>query len=111
MSERRACLLVAADRKMVRYRSRRPPDVKLRTCATLPTDDAGSAIDGCSFVHSAAGTGRAIGHQPHLSRGRADSSQLQGPAQAIGTRTPILVEAKVNARWSLDPQHRGRRHA
>lgn len=25
MSERRACLLVAADRKMVRYRSRRPP--------------------------------------------------------------------------------------
>jgi putative transposase len=31
MSERRACLLVAADRKMVRYRSRRPPDVELRT--------------------------------------------------------------------------------
>ena len=31
MSERRACLLVAADRKMIRYRSRRPPDVELRT--------------------------------------------------------------------------------
>jgi putative transposase len=31
MSERRACLLVAADRKTVRYRSRRPPDVELRT--------------------------------------------------------------------------------
>jgi putative transposase len=30
MSERRACLLVTADRKMVRYRSRRPPDVELR---------------------------------------------------------------------------------
>jgi len=26
MSERRACTLVAADRKMIRYRSRRPPD-------------------------------------------------------------------------------------
>ena len=26
MSERRACSLVAADRKMIRYRSRRPPD-------------------------------------------------------------------------------------
>jgi putative transposase len=32
MSERRACLLVAADRKMVRYRSPRPPDVELRAC-------------------------------------------------------------------------------
>ena len=31
MSERRACILVSADRKMIRYRSRRPPDVELRT--------------------------------------------------------------------------------
>jgi transposase InsO family protein len=30
ISERRACILVAADRKMIRYRSRRPPDVELR---------------------------------------------------------------------------------
>jgi transposase InsO family protein len=30
MSERRACTLVAADRKMIRYRSRRPPDLELR---------------------------------------------------------------------------------
>ena len=25
--------------------------------------------------------------------------------RAVGTRTPILVEAKVNARWSLDFVH------
>ena len=31
MSERRACSLVAADRKMIRYRSRRPPEIELRT--------------------------------------------------------------------------------
>jgi hypothetical protein len=31
MSERRACSLVAADRNMILYRSRRPPDIKLRT--------------------------------------------------------------------------------
>src|SRR5271168_2092561 len=31
MSERRACILVSADRKMIRYRSRRPPDVELRS--------------------------------------------------------------------------------
>jgi len=31
MSERWACTLVAADRKTIRYRSRRPPDTDLRT--------------------------------------------------------------------------------
>jgi hypothetical protein len=31
MSERRACSLIAADRKIIRYCSRRPPDVELRT--------------------------------------------------------------------------------
>jgi putative transposase len=30
VSERRACQIVGADRKMVRYRSRRPPEMELR---------------------------------------------------------------------------------
>ena len=30
LSERRACSLVNADRKTVRYKSRRPPDTELR---------------------------------------------------------------------------------
>jgi len=30
ISERRACTIVAADRKMIRYRSGRPPDIELR---------------------------------------------------------------------------------
>lgn len=30
MSQRRACAVVQADRKMVRYRSRRAPDTELR---------------------------------------------------------------------------------
>lgn len=30
LSERRACSVVGADRKMIRYRSRRPPDTELR---------------------------------------------------------------------------------
>jgi hypothetical protein len=33
LSERRACRIVGADRKMVRYQSRRPPD----TALSLPT--------------------------------------------------------------------------
>jgi putative transposase len=31
LSERRACSIVDADRKMIRYRSRRAPDTELRT--------------------------------------------------------------------------------
>jgi hypothetical protein len=31
LSERRACNIVGADRKMIRYRSCRPPDIELRT--------------------------------------------------------------------------------
>jgi putative transposase len=31
LSERRACSIVNADRKMIRYRSCRPPDTELRT--------------------------------------------------------------------------------
>jgi hypothetical protein len=30
LSERRACSIAGADRKMIRYRSRRPPDTELR---------------------------------------------------------------------------------
>jgi putative transposase len=30
MSERRACAVIAADRKMIRYQSRRPPERELR---------------------------------------------------------------------------------
>jgi len=36
MSERRACVIIAADRKMIRYRSRRPPDTELRV--SMPSE-------------------------------------------------------------------------
>jgi hypothetical protein len=50
MSERRACTLVAADRKMIRYRSR-AGGLTLScapVCAISPTSAAGSAIAVCS---------------------------------------------------------------
>ena len=31
LPERRACQIVGADRKMIRYKSQRPPDIALRT--------------------------------------------------------------------------------
>jgi hypothetical protein len=49
MSERRACTLVAADRKMIRYRNggRAMPSC-VSVCAISPIRDAGLATDGCS---------------------------------------------------------------
>ena len=41
LSERRACCIVSADRKMVRYQSRRPPDTELR--GQLRVDDTSEA--------------------------------------------------------------------
>ena len=52
ISERRACILVAADRKMIRYRSRRPPMSSCAPgCAISPTSAAGSATVGCTFCY------------------------------------------------------------
>ncbi len=54
-SDRRACTLVAADRKMVRYRLRRAPDVELRAKRhDLPLDET-----------SVAGHGRLDGPNKH----------------------------------------------
>ena len=58
-------------------------------------------------VHLAASRGRAVRDQSHLSAlpgGRTDSAQAPC-GRAVGTRAPILVEARANARWSLDFVH------
>ena len=107
MSERRAWILVAADRKMIRYRSRRPPDVELRT-----------------RLRDLANQRRRLGYRRLfiLLRKKGDSSGInriyrlyreegltvrkrKARRRAVGTRTPILVEARVNAHWSLDFVH------
>jgi putative transposase len=96
MSERRACMIVAADRKMIRYRSRRPPDTELRArlrdlanqrrrfgyrrlFILLREQGEPSGINRIYRLYREEGTGRA---------------QTQGRRKAVGTRTPILVEAK-----------------
>ena len=84
MSERRACILVAADRKMIRYRSRRPPDVELRARLRELANERRRFGYRRLFI-LLRGTGRAIRHQPYLSPlsgGRADSPQAQGSAES-----------------------------
>ena len=107
MSERRACNLVAADRKMIRYRSRRPPDVELR-----------------ARLRDLANQRRRFGYRRLfiLLRKQREPSGVdriyrlyreegltvrkrKARRRAVGTRIPILVEVRVNARWSLDFVH------
>jgi putative transposase len=107
MSERRACSIVAADRKMIRYQSRRPPDTKLR-----------------ARLHELANQRHRFGYRRLyvLLRDEGEASGInriyrlyreEGLAvrkrrsrrKAVGTRAPILVEAKPNARWSVDFVH------
>ncbi len=53
MSERRACTLVAADRTMIRYRSRRPPDTALGArLRSWPMNDGASATGACSSCYA-----------------------------------------------------------
>jgi putative transposase len=102
MSERRACTIIAADRKMIRYCSRRPADTELR-----------------ARLRDLANERRRFGYRLFILRGERASRPASiastgsiarrawryANAEAVGKRTPILVEAKVNACWSLDFIH------
>jgi putative transposase len=107
LSERRACSLIGADRTTIRYRSCRPEDAALR-----------------GRLRALAQERRRFGHRRLfvLLRREGETAGLnriyrlyreegltvrrrQARRRAVGTRAPILVEAKANARWSLDFVH------
>ncbi|WP_205511739.1 IS3 family transposase [Rhodopseudomonas sp. BR0M22] len=102
--ERRACQIVGADRKMVRYRSHRPPDTELR--ARLRDLANERRRFGYRRLHVL------LRHEGHLvNRKRTQRlyreeglsvRQRRGRKRPTGARAPILVEAKPNARWSVD---------
>jgi hypothetical protein len=105
MSERRACTLVAADRKMIRYRSRRPPDVELRTrLRDLANQRRRFGYRRLFILLREQGEPSGVNRIYRLYR-EEGLSKRKARRRAVGTRTPILVEAKVNARWSLDFVH------
>jgi putative transposase len=107
LSERRACSIVSADRKMIRYRSCRRPDTELR-----------------AELRELAHARRRFGYRRLfvLLRQRGEQSGInriyrlyreegltvrkrRSRRRAVGVRAPILVEARPNARWSLDFVH------
>jgi putative transposase len=107
MSERRACTVIAADRKMVRYRSRRPADTALRArLRELANLRRRFGYRRLFVLLRREGEPSGINRIYRLYREEGLAvRRRKGRRKALGTRAPILVEAKPNARWSLDFVH------
>src|SRR5213592_4085338 len=107
MSERRACTIVAADRKMIRYRSRRPPDTELRTrLRDLANQRRRFGYRRLFILLRDQGDPSGVNRIYRLYREEGLTvRKRKARRRAVGTRTTILVEARVNARWSLDFVH------
>ena len=107
MSERRACTVIAADRKMVRYRSRRPADSELRgRLRALANQRRRFGYRRLFILLRREGERSGINRIYRLYREEGLMvRKRRGRRKALGTRAPILVEARPNARWSLDFVH------
>jgi putative transposase len=107
MSERRACRLIQADRKTVRYRSRRARDEALRS--RLRELAAEQRRFGYRRLHILL---RAEGHVVNRKKTQRlyreeglTVRKRKSRKRATGARAPILIEARPNARWSIDFVH------
>jgi putative transposase len=107
MSERRACNLIKADRQMVRYRSTRPPATALRTrLRELANERRRFGYRRLFIMLRREGEASGINRIYRLYREEGlGVRRRKGRKRAIGVRAPILVEARPNARWSLDFVH------
>lgn len=107
MSERRACQVTNADRKTIRYTSRRPPDADLRArLRELAADERRFGYRRLhvllrreGFVMNRKKTQRLYREEGLAVRKR------RARKRATGVRAPLLVELRPNARWSVDFVH------
>ena len=107
LSERRACSIVSADRKMVRYRSCRPPDTELRTqLRDLANERKRFGYRRLFILLRQEGEPSGINRIYRLYREEGLTvRKRRARRRAVGSRAPILVESKPNARWSVDFVH------
>lgn len=107
LSERRACLLVDADRKMIRYKSCRPPDSELRArLRELANERKRFGYRRLFILLRQEGETSGVNRVHRLYREEGLTvRKRKGRRRSIGTRAPIVVEAKPNVRWSLDFVH------
>lgn len=107
LSERRACQIISADRKTVRYRSSRPPELELRTkLRDLANERRRFGYRRLFILLRRDGEPSGVNRIYRLYREEGLSvRKRKARRRAVGTRAPILVAAKANARWSLDFVH------
>jgi putative transposase len=107
MSERRACRVIAVDRSGIRYRSTRPDDEELRRRLRALAEERRRF--GYRRLHVLL---RREGYE--VNRKRVQRLYVEeklhlrrrgGRKRALGTRAPMAVPDRPNARWSLDFVH------
>ena len=107
LSERRACQITGADRKTIRYQSRRAPDTALRGRLRDLANERRRFGYRHLFVLLRREGEPSGNNRIYRLYSEEGLTVRKGTARrkALGTRAPILVEARANARWSLDFVH------
>ena len=104
VSQRRACQALRIDRSTVRYTSIRPDDAPLREA--MKAVAAERRRFGYRRIHIMLDRQGIVMNQKKLRRlYREEKLQVRrrgGRKRALGTRRPMLVPDRANARWSLD---------
>jgi transposase InsO family protein len=103
LSERRACSIVGADRKMIRYRSSRPADAALRgRLRDLANERRRFGYRRLFVLLRREGEPSGINRIYRLYREEGLTvRKRRARRKAVGTRVLILVKARPNARWLL----------
>ena len=107
LSERRACDIVAIDRTTVRYKPKRPADLELREKLRGLANARRRFGYRRLFVllrQEGERSGKNRIYRLYREEGLTVKKR-RARRRAVGTRAPIVVEAKPNARWSLDFVH------
>jgi putative transposase len=104
VSQRRACLVLNADRSSIRYRSVRPPDSAIRK--RLRELAGERRRFGYRRLHwLMRQEGYALNHKKFRRLYREERLQVRrrgGRKRALGTRAPLSLPNAPNQRWSLD---------
>ncbi len=104
VSQRRACVVIGADRTSVRYRSRKPDDGVVRS--RLRELAAARRRFGYRRLHLLLGReGLRLNHKKLRRLYREERLQVRrrgGRKRALGTRAPMTIPQGPNQRWSLD---------
>ena len=106
MSERRACSIAAADSKMIRYRSRRPPDTELRArLRELANQRRRFGYRRLFILLRDQGEPSGVNRIYRLYREEGLAVRKRRVAVRQWEPSAKYVETKPNARWSLDFVH------